>query len=179
MSDIVILPVPVFSTLCNAAFALRREVFVWEQNVPEEEEHDQYDLTAIHFVAIADGEVVATLRLIEMDEHCKIGRVATRLHYRGRGIGKKLIAAAMDHARARGRIASTSRRNRTSWAFTRRWASWPSAPKSSMAACRTAPCATTTRPAQSWWIEHPPDRFPKRKGKKLRNGSPVRCVDQP
>ena len=103
MSDIVILPVPVFSTLCNAAFALRREVFVWEQNVPEEEEHDQYDLTAIHFVAIADGEVVATLRLIEMDEHCKIGRVATRLHYRGRGIGKKLIAAAMDHARGRGR----------------------------------------------------------------------------
>lgn len=29
-----ILIVPPFSTLCNAAFALRREVFVWEQNVP-------------------------------------------------------------------------------------------------------------------------------------------------
>lgn len=103
MSDILIVPIPVFSTLCNAAFALRREVFVREQNVPEEEEHDQYDLTATHFVAIADGEVVATLRLIEMEEHCKIGRVATRLHYRGRGIAKKLIAAAMDHARAGGR----------------------------------------------------------------------------
>ena len=36
MTDITILPVPPFSTLCNAAFALRREVFVWEQKVPEE-----------------------------------------------------------------------------------------------------------------------------------------------
>lgn len=103
MSDPVILPVPVFSTLCNAAFALRREVFVCEQHVPEEEEHDQYDLTATHFVAIADGEVVGTLRLIEMAEHMKIGRVATRLQYRGRGIARKLIAAAMAHARASGR----------------------------------------------------------------------------
>ena len=30
MIDITILRVPVFSTLCNAAFALRREVFVLE-----------------------------------------------------------------------------------------------------------------------------------------------------
>ena len=49
MSDPVIIPVPVFSLLCNAAFALRRDVFVWEQKVPEAEEHDDYDLTATHF----------------------------------------------------------------------------------------------------------------------------------
>ncbi|MHA6296996.1 GNAT family N-acetyltransferase [Devosia sp. CAU 1758] len=102
MSDIVILPVPVFSLLSNAAFALRREVFVWEQKVPEEEEHDDLDLTATHFVAIAEGEVVGTLRLIEMIEHVKIGRVAVRQMFRGRGIARKLIAAAMAHARARG-----------------------------------------------------------------------------
>lgn len=76
MSEILILRVPVFSTLCNAAFALRREVFVWEQKVPEEEEHDSYDLTAAHYVALAGGEVVGTLRLIAMPEHTKIGRVA-------------------------------------------------------------------------------------------------------
>jgi len=102
MSDLVLLPVPVFSTLCNAAFALRREVFVWEQKVPEEEEHDGDDLTATHFAAILDGEVVGTLRLIEKPEHIKIGRVAVRQHYRGRGIAKKLIAHAMDHARRLG-----------------------------------------------------------------------------
>lgn len=99
MSDIVILPVPVFSTLCNAAFALRREVFVWEQQVPESEEQDSYDLTATHFVAIAGGEVVGTLRLIFLEEHCKIGRVAVRRAFRGRGIARRLIGEAMATAR--------------------------------------------------------------------------------
>ena len=102
MSDITILPVPVFSTLCNAAFALRREVFVVEQKVPEEEEHDSYDLTATHFVAVAEGEIVGTLRLIFMDEHVKIGRVAVRASCRGRGIAKAMISAAMAQARAAG-----------------------------------------------------------------------------
>ena len=102
MSDLIITHVPVFSLLCNAAFALRREVFVWEQKVPEEEEHDDHDLTATHFVAIAEGEVVGTLRLIDLPEHTKIGRVAVHQAFRGRGIARKLIAAAMAHARDRG-----------------------------------------------------------------------------
>ena len=100
---ITILIVPPFSTLCNAAFALRREVFVWEQQVPPEEENDADDLTATHFVAIADGEVVGTLRLLDKPEHIKIGRVAVRQAFRGQGIAKAMIHAAMDHARAAGR----------------------------------------------------------------------------
>jgi predicted GNAT family N-acyltransferase len=98
-----ILHVPPFSTLCNAAFALRREVFVWEQKVPEEEENDADDLTATHFVAIADGEVVGTLRLIDKPEHVKIGRVAVRQAFRGQGIAKLLIEHAMEYARTKGR----------------------------------------------------------------------------
>lgn len=100
---VTILIVPPFSTLCNAAFALRREVFVWEQKVPEAEENDADDLTATHFVAIVDGEVVGTLRLIDRPEHVKIGRVAVRGAFRGRGIAKAIMTAAMDHARAAGR----------------------------------------------------------------------------
>lgn len=103
MTDITILAVPPFSTLCNAAFALRREVFVWEQKVPEAEENDADDLTATHFVAIAQGEVVGTLRLIDKPEHIKIGRVAVREAFRGRGIAKAMMTVAMDHARAQGR----------------------------------------------------------------------------
>ena len=57
MTDTAILIVPPFSTLCNAAFALRREVFVWEQKVPEAEENDADDLTATHFVAVAAGDL--------------------------------------------------------------------------------------------------------------------------
>lgn len=102
MSDITILAVPAFSTLCNAAFALRREVFVWEQKVPEEEEHDSYDLTATHFVAVAEGEVVGTLRLIEQPEHVKIGRVAVRAAWRGKGVARLMMDTAMAQARSHG-----------------------------------------------------------------------------
>lgn len=102
MSDPVILIVPPFSTLCNAAFALRREVFVWEQKVPEEIEHDEYDLTATHFIAVLEGEVVGTLRVIAQPEHHKIGRVAVRQAFRGRGVAKALMLAAMQQVRAAG-----------------------------------------------------------------------------
>ena len=101
--QITMLVAPPFSTLCNAAFRLRREVFVWEQKVPEAEEHDADDLTATHFVAIAQGEVVGTLRLIERPEHIKIGRVAVHQAFRGQGIARQMMTAAMDHARAQGR----------------------------------------------------------------------------
>ena len=102
MTDLTILIVPPFSTLCNAAFALRREVFVWEQHVPEALENDEYDLTATHFVAVVAGEVVGTLRMIAQPEHHKIGRVAVRASFRGRGIAKAMMLAAMSQARAAG-----------------------------------------------------------------------------
>ena len=102
MSDLAILQVPVFSGLCNAAFALRREVFVLEQKVPAEEENDALDLTATHFVAIAEGEVVGTLRLLDYPEHTKIGRVAVHALWRGKGVARALMDQAMAHARSRG-----------------------------------------------------------------------------
>lgn len=101
-ADILILDVPVFSTLCNAAFRLRRDVFVLEQNVPEDEEHDADDLTATHFVAVAAGEVVGTLRIVFKPEHAKIGRVAVDRDWRSRGIARAMMLSAMDHCRARG-----------------------------------------------------------------------------
>jgi predicted GNAT family N-acyltransferase len=96
-----ILAVPVFSPLCNLAFGLRREVFIDEQQV-QDEEFDAYDLTATHFVAIAAGAVVGTLRLIETPDHIKIGRVAVARLARGNGIGRALMQHAMAHARAAG-----------------------------------------------------------------------------
>ncbi len=72
MSDLAILIVPVFSPLANLAFALRREVFLVEQRVADDE-FDADDLTAIHVVAIAGGAVVGTLRIIRLPEHVKIG----------------------------------------------------------------------------------------------------------
>ena len=101
MINPTILAVPVFSPLCNLAFALRRAVFIDEQQV-EDEEFDAHDLTATHFVAIVAGDVVGTLRLIETAEHIKIGRVAVAKSARGLGIGRQLMQHAMEHARATG-----------------------------------------------------------------------------
>jgi predicted GNAT family N-acyltransferase len=102
MSKPTILIVPVGTLLANAAFLLRREVFVYEQGIPAEEELDAHDLTATHFVAILEGEVVGTLRLIFETEHVKIGRVVVHRHFRGRGIAGDMIRAAMSHARELG-----------------------------------------------------------------------------
>jgi predicted GNAT family N-acyltransferase len=102
MADTLILIAPLFSDLGNLGLALRREVFVHEQHVPAEEEFDAYDLTATHVVAIDDGNVVGTLRIVFLDEHVKFGRVAVAASARGKGIASRLMRFAMDHAAARG-----------------------------------------------------------------------------
>ena len=99
MSDLTILTVPVFSSLANLAFNLRREVFVIEQKVPPDLENDEEDLTAIHMVAIQDGDVCGALRIVKRPEHYKIGRVAVGLPYRGKGIAKAMMLRAMDDHR--------------------------------------------------------------------------------
>lgn len=98
----VLLVVPVFSPLCNLAFALRRAVFVEEQGIPEKDEFDAHDLTALHVVAVAQGAVVATLRLIRHAEAVQISRLAVRRDCRGRGWGGKLLTFALARAREAG-----------------------------------------------------------------------------
>jgi predicted GNAT family N-acyltransferase len=98
---VTILTVPVFSPLANLAFALRREVFIDEQRV-QDDEFDADDLTATHVVAIGEGAVVGTLRIIAMDEHTRIGRVAVRRDWRGRGVAGRMLAHALALARAAG-----------------------------------------------------------------------------
>jgi predicted GNAT family N-acyltransferase len=102
MADPLILIAPLFSDLGNLGLALRREVFVHEQHVPPDEEFDAHDLTATHVVAIDDGNVVGTLRIVFLDEHVKFGRVAVAASVRGKGIASRLMRFAMDHAAARG-----------------------------------------------------------------------------
>lgn len=98
----LIIAVPLFSELGNLGLALRRDVFIGEQHVPEADEFDTYDLTATHVVALDHGSVVGALRILFLDEHVKIGRVVVKQTARGRGIASKMMAYAMDLARARG-----------------------------------------------------------------------------
>lgn len=99
---LTILAVPVFSPLCNLAFALRREVFIVEQQIPEAEEFDGADLAATHFVAIKAGAVAGSIRLQVLPEHVKIGRVVVAAAWRGHGIAKAMMLHVMDLARADG-----------------------------------------------------------------------------
>lgn len=114
MTELTILQVPVFSPLCNLAFALRRSVFIDEQQVADDE-FDSHDLTATHFAAILDGDLVGTLRLIEAPDHMKIGRVAVAKSARGLGLGRRLMQHALDHARATGhtRFALNAQHDKT------------------------------------------------------------------
>ena len=68
--------------------AIRYEVFVGEQNVPEELEIDGLDGEAKHALAFVDGVPIGTGRILN-DGH--IGRVAVLKNYRGLGIGKSIM----------------------------------------------------------------------------------------
>ena len=68
--------------------AIRYEVFVDEQNVPEELEIDGLDAEATHVLAFVDGVPIGTGRILD-DGH--IGRVAVLKDYRGFGIGKLIM----------------------------------------------------------------------------------------
>lgn len=81
----------------DAALALRMEVFVAEQGVPPELEADAHDATARHWLARdAAGEAVGTARAVTLpDGTWKIGRVAVRQGWRGRGVGAALMRAIL------------------------------------------------------------------------------------
>ena len=68
--------------------AIRYEVFVDEQNVPEELEIDGLDGEAKHVLTFVDGLPIGTGRIL-IDGH--IGRVAVLKNYRGHGIGKLIM----------------------------------------------------------------------------------------
>jgi predicted GNAT family N-acyltransferase len=82
-----------------AAFALRHEVFVLGQGVPAELELDELDATCDHAVAVEDGEVIGTGRLLPTGT---IGRMAVREDLRGRGVGAAVLTVLEQRARERG-----------------------------------------------------------------------------
>jgi len=76
-------------------FAVRLKVFVEEQKVPPEYEIDEYDKTALHFLARHGEKPVGAARVVFKDEGktAKIGRVAVLKQARGLGVGLALMRA--------------------------------------------------------------------------------------
>jgi predicted GNAT family N-acyltransferase len=80
--------------------AVRRAVFVFEQNVPEELEWDQDDERAYHVLATAeDGTPIGTGRL-KLD--CHVGRMAVLQKWRRRGVGSAILQALLALAQKEG-----------------------------------------------------------------------------
>jgi len=74
------------------AFDVRRDVFIEEQGVSEDEEMDGRDDDAAQFVAYDDDYAVGTARVRTPEESVgKVERVAVRETYRRRGVGKALM----------------------------------------------------------------------------------------
>jgi predicted GNAT family N-acyltransferase len=82
--------------------ALRHEVFCVEQGVSEREELDGRDGDGVHLVAVANGEVLATCRLLFVGPTVQFSRLAVRRDARRRGIASQLLGLADDETRARG-----------------------------------------------------------------------------
>ena len=87
-----------------AVYALRYAVFVVGQGVPEDLERDELDATADHAVALLDGAVIGTGRLVDgrIDDDSRfvpgtagtvgtIGRMAVAESARGSGTGRALL----------------------------------------------------------------------------------------
>ena len=98
-----------------AVYALRHEVFVVGQGVPVELERDDLDATADHVVAVVDGALVGTGRLvdgrIDVDGRLEattpgtvgtIGRMAVAETARGTGVGRALLDRLVERASERG-----------------------------------------------------------------------------
>ncbi|MET7766505.1 GNAT family N-acetyltransferase [Streptomyces sp. NPDC005336] len=101
----------------SGCFAVRREVFVVEQRIPEAEEMDAYDAHAVHLLATdPTGRPVGTVRFLHGAAADKkyahagvdgtttavLGRLAVTGAARGTGLGAALVRAAEEEARRRG-----------------------------------------------------------------------------
>ncbi len=86
----------------TAAVALRHQVFCVEQGVPEWEELDGRDPDGIHLVAVADGELLGTCRLVRIGRTVQFSRLAVRSDARRLGIATALLALADEEARSLG-----------------------------------------------------------------------------
>lgn len=84
----------------DALRAIRLEVFVREQAVPESLEWDDLDPLSFHLLARSEnGEPIGCARLTP---HGKISRVAVRQPWRGQGVGVGLLRSLVARARNRG-----------------------------------------------------------------------------
>lgn len=86
----------VWEQLEQDAKHIREQVFIREQGIAPEDEWDDLDATAVHFMVYDKEQPIATARLLPQHS---VGRVAVLMPYRKQGIGKILMQHIIDYAR--------------------------------------------------------------------------------
>lgn len=79
----------------DKVFAVRRVVFVDEQNCPPELEWEFED-ESTHFLAEIDGEPAGAARWRKTDKGYKLERFAVSKNFRGKGVGQTLVQAVLN-----------------------------------------------------------------------------------
>ncbi len=82
------------SDLHEQAMRIRIEVFVQEQQVPEEIEHE-FEEESRHYLFLDQGLPVGTARWRLTEEGVKLERFAVLASHRGKGVGRSLLEAIL------------------------------------------------------------------------------------
>lgn len=84
------------------AYSVRKFVFVDEQNVPVEEEIDEYEDEATHFVLYQDDAPIGAGRFRDVDGYGKVERICVLKEARKLGAGKAIMEKIEDYAHEKG-----------------------------------------------------------------------------
>jgi predicted GNAT family N-acyltransferase len=116
-----------WSTDRTALMAVRREVFVVEQLVPEALEWDDVDAQCRHVLAQDDADAAIGCGRLLPDGH--IGRLAVRAPWRGRGVGAALLERLLALAAEEGHRRVVLNAQKQAMGFYVRYGFAPSGPE--------------------------------------------------
>lgn len=86
------------------AFSIRNEVFVEEQKVSREEEYDEFEDAATHYLVYNNGRAAGTCRWRFTNYGIKLERFAVKISERNNGIGSLLVSTVLNDVRDFGKL---------------------------------------------------------------------------
>ncbi len=84
------------------AAVIRGAVFIGEQKCPYDEEFDGNDFTATHLIGLVGSEPAGCMRIRYFSDFAKLERLAIRVEFRGSGLARRLVDAAVEFCRTKG-----------------------------------------------------------------------------
>lgn len=92
--------------IISKAHSIRHQVFVVEQDIPQELDLDGLDYLSSHALVTDDDSLIATARItIDDVGRAVLARVAVIEQYRGSGVASKVVSALISYASQRGCVS--------------------------------------------------------------------------